>query len=866
MSNSERHNIGPDDTVSPFLQHYTEFRDAGYDRADIIIFFSKPFSDPVYNKTGYLAGLSDNIDREKSIQDQYEFLSSKNNLQKDALRISRNVTRIFLPLLEFDSDNESPDYSPNRNAQTYLKSLQKATKQLAFLLQSDNWSFIDFLEYSYVYTRCFYEVAQKVVFSPANYNLNNPAFRRSAFLRYLIRYSAEELPDRKTSSYAVNPIYRFSYLDPFAMDVFLRTIESAELLKGSLPFVEKQSLLDLLRIDLFLSSVQSAFSRYTYLNGTTYRLQLNRHTSKLLAIPYDQISSVEEIKPIRLFEKIAAHVRNRPELTQYSDHAVLDIRVCILGHSERSVAGNDTCEAGIEDLVGLVLKWYHRITIGDKKPRLNFQLTNIVNDKDYSGAWGRSELTDGYMQLGADQASYQIKRVDYYNKYAFSSAELINHINENDVVFILDCPWLTAENYELKKDGSLSAFSQVLARTQYSLDVDAEQFFQQFSSSFKNSLMRRVDGQFGRILGSNTGTAGHVIRILKEPVLSRIGERLSFNPSQETKKTVYLFTSEKDGVDLASIATDPLTRTEKYDGKNFTIIKYSNRQSEPLRLSDSESVEFRIHLWSIIKYISASFAYLDLRESLLKVLNIEKTALRNQVDVIGIYRSIFVCCSVDKSFRFVNCSIRLSDGFQDCLPLGYKSQNTQREILVWARSLIEPLYRNVVFSNTWQSLNAYGDDAIKTAFLMNLYSSANDVDTMLFWHKYRIQHKTDDYGSIKCTFKMENDIEPIRIRDEEFLGKDFFRDKKLYDIFLDRLERGPIFSFAMEELFSKADRLIAPQDKDIQNSSASIRVLHNIINACERHGLSESIIYANAKKLLEMLNNGDNGSNKAIVF
>ena len=853
------------------LRFDSEFEKNSYDRPDLIVFLSDALSlcsdsrGSWINQRDFWSHLTDTAAQINP------FISMSNNLPDEAEIIYRRIKKIRVPEIEFDYDDDEEE---GTDPYIVFGSFIDKCKVLQMALNTEGWDFNSFLDAAYGYLGAYYRIVQKIIFSPANYHLSTPAFRRSEFLQKLVRFSTL-LPDcEETKFKRQRNIFRFSYLDPFALDAFTRCVESASLLCGTLPPPEERNNLDKLRIDLFLSSVQRAFTRYAYVGNTTYRVQLNRHTSELLAIPDDQISSVEEIKPIRLFEKIASYIRKQAELSPASEAYELGIRVCILGHTECSRDGR---EAGIEDLVFNILNWYDRLELSEEKPRLNFKLFNYINELDYSGMrrWqilnNCSKIQIG-KKLGGHIAEYEIEAIDYYKQYTFTTEKLKDHIFNNDLIFILDCPWITSENYEIKRDGSLRAFSQVLSDYPYSKDVNRRQFLSQYQYFYKSPMMRRIDGQLGRILGSDTGTAGQVIRILKEPVLKRIGQYLDwkFRNISGRETIVYLFTSEKDGVDLSSVASDPITRTEKYDGKTFTIVKYSNWKTVPLTLEKQEGVRFRIHLWSIIKYISASFAYLDLRESLLARLRssleidkIETNRLKSNdvndaflkaVDVLGIYRSVFVNFELDNSFRTITCSVRLSDGFPACLPSEYmpefKDDNGMRwAVLAWARSLIEPLYREVIFADVNEERISYGDDAIRAAFLMNLYSNANDVQTMLFWHKYRMLEKSGHCGAIKCVFRPEMNISLEPLRDTEFSGKDFFSDKKLYDNVLYSLERSSNFSIAMERMFEKADQLFV-NSQEGGSVHTGARILRNIIKVCERHDMEMNTVCFNARKAI----------------
>ena len=744
----------------------------------------------------------------------------------------------------------------------YIKKLQARINELCDGLFNDSPDDLTISKNAFRlvnnYLDAYFDVAKDVVFSPYNYNLSTSSFRRSAFLRSMISFSAERALSHKEVG---KRQYRFSLFDPFLLDVIVRGFKAAGLLREFWSKNnQREEYLRELQKALFLDSIQSGLRRFVTIDNETYRLQPDRHDSKFWAIPYDQVSSLQEIKMIRLFEKTAAYIRNEAFRKEIStEQPSFDISICIIGHSAPS---DNKSEAGLLDYIRSVLKWYSRLFRGQiqsKKPTLNIRLKNIVSQDDSpksNFAGKRTEKTvkevDGEH---VHSCKFEIEHANYYENFGYSSKRLLEIISENEIVFILDCPWLMSENYSIETTGSLESYSRLLNFKRRSSPDFTQDFIYHTHSFYQNSTMKELDAQFNRVMTSDTFDSGTIARVPKEPLLSRIEKAVSTAQNNKCNKVVYLFTSEKNGLEYSSISTYPLTRTERYDGKVFTIVRYGSGSINSLMLCDEgQPLTIRVHLWSLIKYISASFAYQYFKEEIQKCLGVSADSV---IDYVGIYRSITIELSLEKNLRQGTGKVWLLDTLDNCLEeiddLSEKSKieisELKKALLKLANDLVEPIFNQILFS----PISAYGDNAIQMAFIMNLYSSVDNVEKMLFWHQYRRAHHQGRCGDYAIQFsknKLEDkDITPLVIRDDEFKNKDFFMDKKIYDCFLWRLEDSAEVTPGMMLMIKKAEGIY-----HIEN--VGYIVLDNIIKACERSSQTNIPLYNNARKMIKVFSHG----------
>lgn len=701
------------------------------------------------------------------------------------------------------------------------------------------------------YLTAFYNISRDAVFSEYNANLFNAGFRKSEFLSALISFAAVKRGKRNYGS----AYYEYSLLDPFAYDTIGNTIKGMELLSRD---IRGEDLLSGLRKSIFMDSAQSAFKRYVCLDGQSHRINLSRHDDSLTAFPVDKLSSTEEIKPIRLFEKTASYIRNGlGEPRDSADKFV--VKICIIGHTEASRCGD---ECSLMDYVAAVLNWYGKLSAKlDKKPKptLKLNVTNIVSTGDWPGSNQGYPRKSFICKLEKDEkeehwAQCVIKKVDYENTFGLNTMQLKKEIEDNDLIFLLDCPWLSTENFDIKQSGSLDMFCRELSHHGRSAETDVKadrkQFVNNAHSFYKNSVFRVIDSQYNRIMASTTTKSGEIIRVMKDHLFRRVNK--IFKDMRENRKegdaqkrkTLYIFTSEKDGIKYSYFASYHLTRQEKYDGRSHTIIRFDNNVPKSMEYKENTEIKFHANLWSILKYISVSYAYLDFKDRIKDCLNIGDQEPENAISYFELYRNIEIWFSVSRNLRHITVTTGFKEGIDDCIK-DFSSQlsdsdiiNTREKLFKTVVSLLEPLYTESVFKTN----EHYGDDAIKTAFSTNLYSCINNVNMMLFWHKYRTACERGRFDAFKVVFdpKMES---LTNTDNSEFHDRDFFMDKKLYDSTMQTLEQTTSMTLGLRSMFIDAVKLY-------HNENAMYEVLNNITRACEDAGYTDTGLYRNATRVL----------------
>lgn len=739
----------------------------------------------------------------------------------------------LLDMLELDMVN---DIGYNSKAYTvkFTEELMELRKTIEII--PENSLYVDELSLEYLFT--FFHLSARAVFNPDNNNLNNIVFRKSETLEQIYcigrmlfqRKKALNTPKQNNEGYSY-----YNICNPFALDSLRRVIYNTA--KDRKRFSRIISLRPL-RVSILENQALRAFTRFTsYDNFLSYKVELNRHNSEIISVPYNKLSSIEAVKPIRLFEKTVTYIHKR-----IMDRVLepvcneLNINILFIGHTEESLdTENKYDDRELYDWIYAVLAWYDRSFNHNDYPSLNLYVTHILSDGDFCSSLEKENYRRNSFEGNYNLHHFRvgIKTVDYKSEFYFSTERLKNYCDDNDLIFIIDCPWLTVESYELKIDVSLSMYSHRIQELEilFSKDID-------WLDSEQQTTMQELDTQFNRITSSESSMHGDISRVFRDGILTDINDIISNNKCK-IRKELYVFTSESDGVDYSFLGSYPLTRTELYGGKRFTISMFSN--VTPSRLQVAQKPElFVIKLWSILKYISISYAFTAFKESIYRI--IEKY-IQKPEQYFELYRDILVIIEPERSLKELTVSVRFSDRigvlFQE---MGIDRENSnfiKKKLFDLIYHFIYTLYTEAVFSEH----NDFGDNFIKTGFEMNLASNARDVNAMLFIHEY---HKAVDNHQTNCyILHWKEKYNPVYYKDENYIHE-FFMDKELYSILLNNLEHNDHLSIGTIAMLNQSNKIY-------HTPAMAYRLMNNIITAYEMAGIDNINIIQNTRRAIEQL-------------
>lgn len=672
------------------------------------------------------------------------------------------------------------------------------------------------------YLSVYFDVSRKLVFNPDNYNLSSKEFRTTLLVNNL------NCLEKKIYS-AGNSRQKydcFSIYNPFAYDVVRRIING---IFFSLKDFYNANDLSVLRRYIFAHQAEMKFTRFTsYNSGKSYRVSLNRHMSELISCAYDDLSSIAEFKPIRLFEKIVVYINKYiNELMLRDENAFIynrmEINIGLIGHTEPSSDGE---ERELADLITTVVHWYDRsFRDNEKMPKLYLTVTNVISDKDISVIPERKRHEIKY-SFNGNNACANFFVCDYKKEFFFSSNMLRSLYDNNNILFILDCPWLTTENYEIKSNGSLRLYSESIKQ-----DVIFNNYNDRINVNYR-SAMDELSTQYNRITSSDTNKYGDIARLFKEALVLKMRSFVKNEINNKKRKDIYIFSSESDGIDFSFMGVYPLTRKEMYEGKSATIINFSNKAVDCLSLGKSRKVKFEIKLWSLLKYVSVSYAYTHIKRIIDESFEYN---IDNSEMYFEILRDIYISFNIDVAKRIVNISMSFSERFEKIeQEIGsidiYSVINSLHKSLT---NLVFNIYSKVVFSDSQK----YGDDFIRDAFEMNLYSCANDVETMIFLHRYCDDRKNGNLNEYKVNINRR-----ICMSNDQNYDNDFFKDKKLYSAALSQLDYSDGFNLLLDSAIENAEEIFLRR-------RYKQYILENIIIACDNLNLRDTEIFANANNL-----------------
>lgn len=830
------------DIITPCAEELliSEVKDNGYNRSNL--------SKILLSSLGHIKDFSDKEEFFENAVSDFETLCPINSIDDDCADPKTKQSKTFSftiysscsekILSDEDLYCNDLDITSIRMSNDDFVDIKKRLKGFIVYLKELRSSWFDYCTVE-DYISEYIILSKKIVFHPNNVNLDAMAFRRSKTVECI--YSIGRVPFI-CSGKAKNGYSYFNLCNPFVLDSIQRILIN---FRDNYIRLKDIPTLNPLRNEIFVTQAERAFTRFTsYKSFSNYRVTLNRHNGEIISIPYNNLSSIEEVKPLRLFEKIASFIQAliKDGCHKDLDKDCLELSILIIGHTESSLNPDGSSDQReLFDLIHSLLMWYQR-SFSDNVDYVPLDLTvnNILNEGDiFYGI--DSDEKNGFekeCRIGRNHYRLHVESKSYLQSFYFDSCELEELCDENDIIFILDCPWLTTENYDFNSNGQMYLYSRRLQDLNNNRLHNTDRNLQNDALDNKyRTVMQDLDTHFNRITSSGSTKGGAISRTFKDDLIRKIKNVIE-SSFPDKRKDLYIFTSEGSGVDYSYIGGYPLSRTELYSGKRFTIVRFCNSHVDRLKCLDfneNKPFDIKIRLWSVLKYISVSYAFNGFRQELKDKLAELITFPENYIEFL---RDVLII--LQPSINLKNKSIRISVCYSNRVRhlAGENSISPDRLEKILSKAykcvfnFIKTLYSGVVFTDS----DNFGDNFIRTAFEMNVYSSAKNVNALLFLNEYR-------------TAKSEHFLHSFRVQwDEEYRSQfvedsnfshELFMDKKLYDHLLSILKSTDDLSIGTVAMLNSADRVF-----DTPNMGK--KVLDNIIRVCENHSLTDDQLYRNA--------------------
>lgn len=597
-----------------------------------------------------------------------------------------------------------------------------------------------------------------------------------------------------------------------------------------------------------------SFSRFTTIKGKSYVVEYSRRRDKIICKEAEKVSSIDNIKPIRLFEKITSYIYNY--FQSNSSLEGKDFKVSVYGFCSYELNGGFN-PIEIDDLVYEIFSWFE-----DKRkidPILNNKEINslqldyyIVKDVECETTFSCDYEYHSEKENGLEKI-YQCKfNVTEDNYEAYNNRHLAETLRQSDLMFVLDCPWLATDDFTLANGGDLKSYSQWVNHNTYKNEFDISQPHLKNNEVFFNrsNMFSSINDQFNRLAVSSVAKYGRIVRVMKDYMLNWIQTQIRQSREMGEYKTVYLYNSSLRGMPFSDYADYPIIREESYSNKRFSIMRFSTRENHSVLLNRENKIY--ISLWNLVKYVDISFVYVGLKEFFVTNLHefISEITLTKskeekeaviQRDIISIMRNIvFVVCYPQNEYgqiEEVNIDIALSEPVRKAYCSCENKDNVN--ILI---TFFEKIITDVIFKNTI----GLGDDCIRDAFERCLYNQAKAVNDIYFLHEYSKSRINNSLSKFKVNVNCEKLAEPNKAVNALVPNFDAFSDKRAYKKLLEYFDMPKCPEFSIISVLNQVDCIFG----DSEDKSHSDEILGNIKKICELFGYTNSFLYENLNRFL----------------
>ena len=520
---------------------------------------------------------------------------------------------------------------------------------------------------------------------------------------------------------ADDDVFLYSMLAPRVLDVLYRALlEAQDLPRQTIKEELTDANVQAWSSQQYLHSLacSRAADHYTNIGENLCRVAYSRRKQRIFSSPLARYSSVHDVKPIRLMEKITSHLRKYLQQIDFSNLQTTEIvniplKVSISGYARSRRASDpynmlDSRQANeeIEDLISQVFSWFEDeltcvkdysnfMTKPDGQtiePRVRLKLTltwwRSVTDKKLEACVAKAQA-DGYCKecaynqcdkrdrcdkahncgicnegcstmvrpcpllpkmtyvykagiqfdnptkkvigpLGTCDLSLFAAKESFFNKDFLEKA-----YKENDIVFLLDCPWLTTESVDALDLGSFRTFCDNVPGE---YNPGNTQNFYGLGGDSESSLFASYMQQMTRLRYKNLQRAAKSVNLLKDYIMHWIQNQTNKNvktkedyakqklttwdsawteeglPDEYTFKSVYLYYSSMAGIQQSVFEGYPMIRFESYPQKQYIILHFctlksdlTEKKEKKPKKEEPKPPSIIISLWNFLKYIDMGF-------------------------------------------------------------------------------------------------------------------------------------------------------------------------------------------------------------------------------------------------------------------
>ncbi len=583
----------------------------------------------------------------------------------------------------------------------------------------------------------------------------------------------------------------FSLYNPFAISAIYNTLKTICDFSYSAIKDEYSSEFINIRKHVIATCAIKSLSRLTTINKETYIIQYSEEKDTLLCTPMDKTASINKVKPIDLIDKIIAHIDNSFNNYYFNKNK---FKISVFGTYQETDHIFDFDE--IRNLINEIFIWLEN----EKLVNPAYADKSIEHlEINYYQVKTEDNCEDEVYTLESDNSRINIYVKDY-DKYG--SYLLENTINENDIVFFLDSPFLST--LKPKTESDLDTYCDWINN----FDIDNMLYTNIFSSQkdIFNSLNDNVN-----LLATNNETRkryGKILRHPKDYIYKYFEELINKYKDKVIYKDLYIFNSDFITFISSNYYLYPFTQTEIYNNTEFNILLFTSRTETPISISSKKDEVIYLPLWDLAKMIKHDYTFNDLNHILFEL----KYSFNSMYD-----------CTININ---VKTKVKLDDKIIN-------------ELII----PIAELFENDIFRNFDKDENKY----IRTLFkniIFNKAKNANDLFFLYFYGK-KEENKSNGFSvntdslKIKKSCKTTSNFKITTIFST-------FNDKYYYLTLLYNLALPHPPEYGMVALLNNIKYHFSNNSYNPRDKHAYI-ILDNIAKMCEIYDFKSNFLYKNTQ-------------------
>jgi len=613
--------------------------------------------------------------------------------------------------------------------------------------------------------------------------------------------------------------------------------------------LSKEDILKIVFTHIFVNNAQLRFKRYIIYKRDNDSLaveliKIGGSDSPCECVPLSETGGIEDIRPVRLGEKIMMAFKEWrttlpvSEPSKHTDNNKPRFTVGIIGN----IRGNKN-RNGIETRLKELAETLHKCLEYDfeeekinseykidiewyllRQDNSNNSSTNGVIITVPAGKGSKCEIN---ITLNDDRNDSNRFFEEINGK---STKKLKEFINKFSLMFFLDCPNLYYA-HEFQTINSTDYYTNYVSKHGfrdyyeiYRLDRNL------YNSGFTFGLMSNISGH------SLNNKAEHG-KVFHKVNITMIDYMRGYIKKQQEYKSIYIFLSSDTAMADSDYNKRNIVREERYNGKSFDVVNIHNNSKgiqkleiDILNTSKKPKGTIVLSLYQIIKNIDRDIIS---EPVLYSVLFPGEDPKKEQTvcDIIYRMRAVYICFSYQaiagkgrNGIFETKIQYYIDDNRFGKDKTLIKLQDNYNKIAKIVKLLSETLFEeNMMPGDEFLSLlNVY-----KLNFYTALYSSVKSIDDMLYLHLLR-----DRYALVQLE---KSEPEKIIINPSEYELR-YFEDKKMYSDIMkecDQVKISYIQQYSIKDVIEKI------------NGNNVKKVAEDIKTVCERYGYTGSYLLTN---------------------